>query len=210
MEADFWIDRWQTGRTGFHREGVNPHLVAMADALPPGGRVLVPLCGKSVDLAYLAGRGHTVLGVELSPLAAEAFFAEQGATPTQEPAGPFTRWRAGQVEILEGDLFSLTPELAGTVDAVWDRAALIALPEAMRARYVPTLARLLNAGAPYLLVTIDIPSREGGPPFSIDEATVRALYEPDFEVAPKGLVRIGAEGDPFDGEHEGRYLMRKR
>lgn len=211
MEPNFWLERWREGRIGFHRADVNPNLRALQALLPPpGSSVLVPLCGKTLDMAYLADLGHAVTGVELSPLAAHAFFEERGITPAQETVGPYTRWSADGVSILQGDFFSLADADVGPFDAVWDRAALIALPPPMRERYARTLGATLPAGAPYLLVTIDVPDREGGPPFSIDEATVRALFSADFEIRPQGLHRIDAPGDPFDGQHEGRYLLLRR
>lgn len=185
MEADFWHARWREGQIGFHQHEVSPLLVRHAAALGGGhgSRVLVPLCGKSLDLAFLAQRGHEVIGVELSPLAVQAFFAEQGLAPNVDTHGPFLRHRAPGIEILCGDLFALTPALLGPVQGLFDRAALVALPEDMRARYAAHITGLMPPGARGLLISFDYEPPTGGPPFSISAAEVQRLYAADFELA---------------------------
>ena len=134
MEPQYWHQRWTEGRTGWHREEFNPHLEAHWPRLnvPPQARVFVPLCGKSRDLLWLAGEGHRVVGVELSEIAARAFFAEAGLSPqVTELGGGFTRYAVDEIEILCGDFFGLTPERLGGIEAVYDRASLIALPPPM-------------------------------------------------------------------------------
>lgn len=188
--ADFWHQRWRSQQIGFHEGKPNAHLQRFWPTLglPPSARVLVPLCGKAHDLAWLAAQGHPVTGVELSPIAAEAFFAEHGLAPERQERGPYTRWAAGGVEILQGDIF----DLHGTWDALWDRAALIALPAELRERYVQTLRRCLRPGAPALVITFQYDQgRRDGPPFSVPEHEVRAWY-PDARL----LHREGLHEDP--------------
>ncbi|ROR34158.1 thiopurine S-methyltransferase [Inmirania thermothiophila] len=178
MDPKFWIARWEQGQTGWHLPEVNPQLrrwwARLGLAAP--GRVFVPLCGASLDLGWLAGRGHEVVGCELAPTAVARCFAEAGLEPAVAAAGALRRWRAGRLEILEGDFFRLDPETLGAVEAVYDRAALVAFPPAMRAHYVAHLRRLAPR-APQLLVTLDYPQEEmEGPPFAVPEAEVRARY----------------------------------
>lgn len=49
--------------------------------LAPDATVFVPLCGKSLDIGYLASLGYRVVGVELSELAVEQLFRSLGITP---------------------------------------------------------------------------------------------------------------------------------
>jgi thiopurine S-methyltransferase len=140
--------------------------------------VLVPLCGKAVDLAYLAGLGHDVVGVELVEDAVAAFFAEHALTPTIARDEAFVRYQAGGITILAGDVFATTPGVLGPIDALYDRAALIALPPDLRARYVEHLRGMLAAGTPGLLVTLEYPQDAmAGPPFAVLEDEVRQLYD---------------------------------
>jgi thiopurine S-methyltransferase len=218
MDPAFWHARWQQGQIGFHQAEVNPYLLQHSAALGParGLRVLVPLCGKTLDLAWLAEQGHEVVGVELSPLAVEAFFADRGVAPVTQQAGPFISYRGVGIEILCGDVFALDAERAGPLSAVFDRAALVALPSPLRERYVQLIADLLPAGARLLLVTFEYePAEIAGPPFSVTEATVRALYEPHFEITR--LARhdsLGAEPQlrarGMTSLHEGVYAMVRR
>jgi len=179
MDREFWLDRWQSRRLGWHREEVNPHLEAFWDAMPvaPGARVFVPLCGKSVDMKWLADRGHPVVGVEISDQACREFFEEQGLEPGVDRADGWIRYSAGGVELLCGDYFDLDPELLGPVDAVFDRASLIALPPEMRSPYADKQAALLPHWPPVLLVTIAYhQSQMDGPPFAVWEGEVRDLF----------------------------------
>ena len=185
MDPEFWHQRWQRREIGFHLDHPNPRLVQHWDALeqPPGSRVLVPLCGKSEDLAWLAGRGHPVLGVELSPIAVAEFFAAYRLSPERLRRGPFERQAAGGIEILCGDFFALDREIAGPVDAVYDRAALVALPEPLRRRYAERIAELLPAGGGMLLVTFDYAQHEmAGPPFAVGPEQVWELYAGQFAI----------------------------
>mgnify|MGYP000992455332 CR=1 FL=1 len=134
MDHGFWLERWRNGQIGFHNSEVNGMLLRHHAQLGAAARVLVPLCGKSLDMGWLAAQGHEVVGIELS--------------------------------------------------AWYERAALIELPEAMRSRYVEHIARLLSPAARGLLVTLDYsPPVAQGPPFSVDEAEVRARHARDFTVA---------------------------
>src|SRR5512141_1308132 len=129
MDHDFWHDRWRNRQIGFHQPSPHPFLERWWPTLQvaPDARVYVPLCGKSLDMIWLAVRGYRVVGTELSPLAVQEFFGEHGTQASVERHGPFRRHAAHAYEILEGDAFALTPELLGSVAAAYDRAALVAL-----------------------------------------------------------------------------------
>ena len=176
---DFWVARWEAGQTGFHQGRPNGMLRRHWAALgaPAGCPVLVPLCGKSLDMAWLREQGHEVVGVEVAEQAVAAFFAEQGLDPVRRPQGPLVRWEADGYRIHQGDLFALDAEALGPVGAWYDRAALVALPAEARRRYVAHLDRLLPPEAPGLLVAVDYPEGEmEGPPFSVPPEEVEALW----------------------------------
>jgi thiopurine S-methyltransferase len=215
VDPDFWRERWAAQQIGFHLDHPNPLLVKHARLFPNGARVLVPLCGKAVDMRWLAERGHGVIGVELSELAVRAFFEEQQLEAEQAQVGPFQRFAAHNIEILCGDFFALEPALLGAIGGVYDRAALIALPEAMRARYAAHVLELLPADAPELLITLEYAATPSGPPFSVSEAEVNALYAPHAEVRllERNDVlsvepRFRARG--ITGLDECAYALRKR
>ncbi|MFQ5489016.1 MAG: thiopurine S-methyltransferase, partial [Gammaproteobacteria bacterium] len=132
MEVDFWHRKWREGEIGFHQETVNPFLRQYWPRLEPPGQVFAPLCGKSGDMAWLAACGQGVLGIEISALAIEAFFRENALPCTREEGDPFTIWRGANIEILQGDFFHLEAGHLAQVQAVYDRAAMIALPPALR------------------------------------------------------------------------------
>jgi thiopurine S-methyltransferase len=179
MDADFWLQRWQEGQIGFHRSDVMPLLEKHWPSLQvrADARVLVPLCGKSLDMHWLAAQGYRVLGVELSPLAVAQFFQEAGVEPVRTVSQYGEHFTAGPIEIIQGDAFGLEPALLADVEAVYDRAALIALPPALRRHYLDTLYAALPSGCRGLLITLEYPQQQkDGPPFSVGQAEVEALF----------------------------------
>lgn len=177
MNPDSWFASWREGRIGFHEGAPNTFLACHEARLAGLHRVLVPLCGKAEDLAFLASRGHEVIGVELVEDAVRAFFAEHDLTPAITRRGGLAVYTAGAITVLAGDVFTVTRTDVGTIDAVYDRAALIALPPDVRPRYVAHLRMLIPAGTPGLLVTLEYPQDQmTGPPFAVPEPEVRALY----------------------------------
>ena len=184
MDPDFWHARWHERRIGFHEGRVNRMLAAHLDALAlaPGSRIFVPLCGKAVDIPWLLSRGYRVIGVELSDIAVRDLFDGMGVTPDVSDRGAHACYAADGIEIFTGDLFELDADRIGTVDAVYDRAALVALPPEMRARYAAHLAEVSRT-APQLVVTFEYdPSAMAGPPFSVSEAELRALYGARYDI----------------------------
>lgn len=188
--------RWRENRIGFHLSEVNPKLIRHASALPPApSPLLVPLCGKSLDLAWLGERGYSVTGIELSPLAVEAYFDERNAASERQQVGSLMRHRHGNVAILCGDFFEVDPTILKPFSGFYDRAALVALPESVRGAYVQHLAKLLAADARGLLVTFEYPvGQMDGPPFSVSDAEVRRYYGSAFE------IDLLAEDDILDEE----------
>jgi len=200
MNPEFWHERWRQGEIGWHEAEINVHL---SDNWPrlsvePGERVFVPLCGKSLDLLWLAGEGHRVLGVEISRLAVEAFFADNALHPSISEEPPFLRYRAAELEILCGNFFDLTKEHLDGVRGVYDRASLIALPPEMRPGYAEHLQALLGVDVKVLLITFDYDQSEmSGPPFSVTENEVRELFGDRFDIEPVARKDVLAENDQF-------------
>lgn len=178
MELSFWQERWQRGEIGFHLPRPHPKLLALwPQCCPePTVPVFVPLCGKSLDLLWLLGRGHRVIGVELSELAVHAFFAEHGLTPQRRTVDGFELYEHDGLQLFCGDYFALPADVLRDCRHVYDRAALVALPADMRARYVAQMRRVLPH-ARQLLLTLVYPQHEmNGPPFSVPAVEVEHLY----------------------------------
>lgn len=178
MDPSFWFDRWQRNEIGFHQP--HPHRALERHwgelGLERDARVFLPLAGKSLDLLWLRRRGHEVVGIEIAELAVRAFFGEHSLGFRIEPAGTMQRFRGEGIELLCGDFFALERTVLGPVAGVFDRAALVALPPALRARYAAKMAGLTVGGCRTLLVTLEYGGTMSGPPFNVDEAEVRSLY----------------------------------
>lgn len=194
MDEDFWHDRWQANRIGFHEGKPNALLVEHFAALgaPARGRVFLPLCGKTRDIAWLLSRGCRVAGAELSELAIGQLFEELGMEPDISALGNPKLYSAPDIDIFVGDIFALTADQLGPVDAVYDRAALVALPPDMRSAYAAHIAAL-TGNAPQLLICFEYDqSKFGGPPFSIDRAEVERCYGGRYELSR--LAQVDAAG----------------
>ncbi len=196
MSNQRWKAKWKADDIAFHQPQIHPHLIRFWPqlALPEGATVLVPLCGKSLDLGWLHQQGHRVIGIELSHIAIAAFFAERGLQPQRQRLGRFQRYWAGTLELWCGDLFDLRREDLGEVAAVYDCAALTALPAASRSHYVRQLSALLAVGGQMLLLTTE----------SADEpASMAATDQPGSaamaEAAPAATDQ--ADACPADAEH---------
>ncbi|MDQ3203958.1 MAG: thiopurine S-methyltransferase [Pseudomonadota bacterium] len=179
MQPEFWHKRWQSNQIGFHLPEVNPYLQRFWPqlTLEEGARVLVPLCGKSLDLLWLAHQGHEVLGIELSEKAVEDFFSEHHFDPNVSEQGPFKVYRAGSIELWCGDFFELTAGDVADCTALYDRAALIALPPAMRQQYAAHLNRIMPRESLGLMITLDYDqSQMDGPPFAVLDDEVQGLF----------------------------------
>ena len=178
MEHDFWHERWNENRIGFHEGEANAMLVKHLPALslPAGARVFVPLCGKTRDIAWLLAQGYRVAGAELSELAVQQLFADLGTTPMVTQTGALKRYSVEGIDIFAGDIFALTTDLLGQVDAVYDRAALVALPYDMRPGY-GTHVHAITGGARQLLISFEYDqSVMDGPPFAVDPTEMDRVY----------------------------------
>ena len=182
MESNFWHERWQRGEIGFHRSDIHWALERHWAAIAQGrsDALLVPLCGKSLDMRWLARAGHEVVGIELSRKAIREFYEEWDQKATQTPAFALNRWQADGVALLEGDFFAYRPETP--FELFYDRAALIALPPDMRKAYLDHLRSLLTQNAQGLLVTFEYDQAQmDGPPFSVPAEELYACGSLSFK-----------------------------
>ncbi|MDN3610163.1 thiopurine S-methyltransferase [Vibrio ostreicida] len=177
-DPDFWHSKWASNQIGFHRKDVNSLLMEYWSMTKPSrdDKVFVPLCGKSEDLVWLASQHEDVQAVELSKIAVRAFFSEHFYTPTVISVnGQHDLYQFDELSIINGDIFSAPVK---PVDIIYDRAALVALPEEMRVSYVERIMSLLKPKGRVLLVSLDYPQEEmSGPPFSVAEQEIRRLFE---------------------------------
>jgi thiopurine S-methyltransferase len=218
MDPDFWLKRWQNSEIGFHAAHVQPTLRQHWSrlGLTAGATVFVPLAGKSLDMTWLAQEGFNVVGCELSELAVDQFFAECGATPETRTVGTHTVKSSGNIEIWCGDFFTLSAATMPPLNAFYDRAALVAMPPSMQARYATQLSALMPPNAKGLLIGLDYnPQEMSGPPFAIPRSRVSELLSPTFDIdlidardglakaehlAKRGVTRL----------EEASYLMTRR
>lgn len=185
MDAKFWIEKWEQQQIGFHLPMAHPMLASHWSALgvERDAHVLVPLCGKTLDLVYLMSQGCHVTGVELSPIAIRQFLDEQALQADSIDIDGMPVATVDGLRLIEGDFFRLSPQALGSVDAVYDRAALIAMPPDQQERYAQQLLALTSVSVPILLVTLDYdPSEMSGPPFATPREQVMRLFEERYEV----------------------------
>ncbi|MEZ0297408.1 MAG: thiopurine S-methyltransferase [Candidatus Methylacidiphilales bacterium] len=184
MEASFWHGRWERNDIGFHEEEVNPLLVSNIGklSLAAGSRVFVPLCGKTRDISWLLGHGYRVAGAELSGLAVDQLFADLGMEPQISTTGELQHYQAPGIDIFVGNIFDLSSNLLGHIDAIYDRAALVALPETLRVQYASHLMALTSNAPQLLICYVYDQALMDGPPFSVPNESVNRYYKARYDL----------------------------
>lgn len=185
MDQNFWHRRWESNETGWHEGKANPLLVKQFHELSvaKGRRIFVPLCGKTLDIGWLLSKGYQVAGAELSPLAIEQLCMDLGVQPEISKVREVEQWSAKNLDIFVGDIFALSKKILGPIDAVYDRAALVAFPEEMRNRYTAHLTEITGK-APQLLICYEYDQRVvDGPPFSVSPEEIKRHYAGNYDVA---------------------------
>ena len=185
VDNQHWLDRWKDNRIGFHQATVNKHLQTFLPqfALPPGACVFLPLCGKAHDIAWIAAQGYEVIGIELSQLAIEAFFDENGLEFERFDTDRFGIYKSGNISLLQGDFFDLSNDDLGACNLVYDRAALIAMPQSNRPRYYDHMLSVIPAASNMLLIALDYDQAQmAGPPFAVSTDEIHQYYGEVFTI----------------------------
>lgn len=184
MDPNFWHQKWESNVIGFHKSEANPLLVNHFEALSlaNGSRVFVPLCGKTLDIAWLLSNGYRVAGAELSEIAVKQLFEALGVTPEVNIVDALTRYSADNIDIFVGDIFQLSKDVLGTVDVVYDRAAFVALPTEMRQRYTKHLIEITD-NASQLLISFEYDQTLlAGPPFAIANKEINQHFQVGYDI----------------------------
>lgn len=178
----FWLESWQKGRIPFHRDTVDADLMVYVKNRPlplTSSRILVPLCGKSVDLIWLLSQGFSVVGIELSELAIQQLQQEHDLPLKALQTSMGLCYQMPHLTLWVADFFTLPIQAIAPVDMIYDRAALIALPRLLRERYAKQCLAWLKPSGQILLKTLQY--AEGaisGPPYSLSASEVQSLYGP--------------------------------
>ncbi|XP_067913212.1 probable thiopurine S-methyltransferase isoform X1 [Heterodontus francisci] len=185
MTVEDWMGRWEKKHISFHKNEVHKLLQKHLDIILNGRkqiRIFFPLCGKSLDMKWLADQGHTVVGVEVSKMAVREFFAEQNLSYTQEsvpgmPGAEVFKSSDGQLSLFNCDMFDFSSLIAGKFDGMWDRGSLVAINPSDRQRYAKLMTTLMAKGCRYLLDTLTYDQNKyAGPPFSTPRLAIQDLY----------------------------------
>ena len=148
-----WLEKWKKAEIPWHKPEVDNNVQRHLEELTqgqPSASILVTWCGKSVDMPWLCSQGYNVVGIELSAVAVRQFFEENKipystSVTTQANGEEFVVYQAQdrKLTIFLGDYYKLTPDLAGTFEAIWDNNAFGSSPPADRLQYISVLASLL-------------------------------------------------------------------
>jgi thiopurine S-methyltransferase len=179
MDPEFWHERWSRGEIGFHQHEYNAHMQAFTRRLgiDADAHVLVPLCGKSRDMIWLAEAGYRVTGIEISERAVRDFYRENTLRHVEQELPGARLFRSDRIDIYCADFFTAPLAEMPPVEAVYDRASLIALPPPMRPAYAERLSDAIPPGVRSLLITLEYPQEEmRGPPFSVQRDEVARLF----------------------------------
>ncbi len=192
METDsvqaWWQERWHKNEIGFHLPNVHSWLKTQWLHLTQLGKiksdacVFVPLCGKTLDIGYFLSLGHSVVACELSEKAVQQLFSQLQLTPKISTWGQGQCYQAEKLCVYVGDFFTLTTQELAQVDYIYDRAAIIALPESTRLQYSQALMKICPQ-ASMLVITLDYQQANmSGPPFAVSEQELQRYYQLAYNI----------------------------
>ncbi|KTC99854.1 thiopurine S-methyltransferase [Legionella erythra] len=175
----FWHELWESGNLPFHRLAVNEDLIEFWSFLQTAAKptILVPLCGKSLDLLWLVEQGAAVTGIELSELAVQQLAAESRIPLKPQRIEHGLCYSSPALSIWVHDIFTLPKHCIEPVDGVYDRGALVALPASLRPAYAQRCLNWLKAGGRILLKTLTYDEAlMAGPPYHVGADELMDLY----------------------------------
>ena len=192
VEKSFWLERWQAREIGFHEGQANTLLTRHWDqiALQPPARVFLPLCGKTRDIHWFLSQGYAVVGVEFSAQAVKELFTELKLPANIRRLGALELYQAPGLDIYVGDIFALDPAQLGPIDAIYDRAALVALPAQTRDAYARKLQDLTPRAVQFLISFAYDQTAMPGPPFSVPLAAIEQLYGDRYAIQALAERRV--------------------
>lgn len=203
MEKSFWEQAWEEGRTRFHKDKPHRHLVEYHHLIEKHEKVFVPLAGKTLDMLYLKEKGQHVTAVELSQIAIDGFIKDNQLSPKVTQKGAHTIYSIPGLDLYHGDFFEMPEDVLKDIGAIYDRAALIALPPKMRERYTSFIQEKMPKLKDMLLLALEYDqSKAEGPPFSVEHQEIKDLYSKNFKL--QELLR--EETQDFNPRFEGKGI----
>ncbi|XP_071849499.1 probable thiopurine S-methyltransferase [Apostichopus japonicus] len=184
-----WTKGWDEGQWGFHCNVINDLLIKYYERLVDDSgsqmRFFLPLCGKSLDMKWLADKGHRVVGIDCAPRAAVDFFAENQIEYTESEISNIEnctlyKSKDGKIEFYVCDYFALTKDVLKEFDVIWDRGSLNAMPKSKVSDYVELIKQFMKPGTKVLLDLFEVYDDNGEILKDIThllEADVRRLYD---------------------------------
>ncbi|KAM4028207.1 thiopurine S-methyltransferase isoform 2-T3 [Anomaloglossus baeobatrachus] len=187
LSDDDWKHKWEIKNIGFHEKEIHPLLVEFINEMQYGRtklNIFFPLCGKVVDMKWLADKGHNVVGVDVCEIALKEFFVEQNIPYNEEtvdeiPGAKVFKSVSGTIALYCCSIYDLSPSVIGKFDGIWDRAAFVAVNRRDRERYTNVLLSLMAKDCRLLLVTVEYdPKLHKGPPFYVPESDIETFLGP--------------------------------
>lgn len=192
MDKNYWLERWETNNIPFHLEQTNPNLLKYQQffTAKTNNNIFLPLCGKTLDIKWLLSQNQNIIGVELSEKAVIELFENLGVNPKVNVLRDMKLYYSRNVTIYVGNIFSLTKELIGNIDYIYDRAALVALPKEVRIKYTSHLMNITNS-AEQLLITYNYDQTlMDGPPFSVSLHEIEGHYSKHYSIKILETLKI--------------------
>lgn len=190
----------------WHQTTPHPKLLKYADKfLVKAARVLVPLCGKTLDLKWLYENGYEVVGVEGTEFAIEEFFKDTKLEFSKAPYGDgglIYQTPDKRLTILRTNFFTLSDaNYVATFDSVWDRAALVAVLPEHRRFFAASVKRLAKPSFKCVSVVTEFDeSKVEGPPYSVDQEEISNLYGECATITKLDTISIPPNTDEYINE----------
>lgn len=180
---DHWLDAWNRGLTPWSDPGINQYLRDNLAKLrlTTGCTILVPMCGDSADMVWLAEQGHNVVGIDISHLAIESFFS-QATIAYNKIGNVYTSKNTPlNITIINENIFNTELLSTFSFDAIYDKGALVTVPHKHKPKYILRMHKLAPR-AKILLITAYYRQAPGygAPPFLESVESVQSLYREHY------------------------------
>lgn len=181
QEDKFWHQAWEDGRTRFHLSEYNTNLVKFfpSYSFKQKNSCLVPLCGKTLDMHFLADHFENVVGVDIVKMPLEQFFSDHQINSHEEPKNKSINGR--NITLYERDFLNDNLAELKQFDFIYDRASLVAIEPKLRPKYVQQIKNFFHQDTILHLATFEREIHGGGPPYDLTPDEVREYFN-DFNI----------------------------
>lgn len=207
---NFWQQHWSDGQTAFHLDDIHPDLQVFLPvlSLELGDTVFVPLCGRTLDIGYLLNVGYNVIAIEMVEYAVQQLFNQLSIVPEVSGWKQGKCYRADHLTVYVGNYFDLSSDECAEVSAIYDRAALAAMPYKLQQRYCQHLGDITVYAKQLVIASAFDQTKMQGPPFTITPQHIQQYYGQHYTIELLNEIETIKEEMDFQKQQLDSFIRR--